>query len=678
LGIFKLHCPWPPSGDQPEAIEALSAGLAEGLQSQMLVGVTGSGKTFTIANAIARMDRPVLVIAHNKTLAAQLYTEFKTFFPENAVHYFVSYYDYYQPEAYVPAHDLYIEKDASINERIEKLRLATTKSLIERRDVIVVASVSCIYGLGKKKAYEEAVFGFKVGEIWRRRDFFESLLRNYYQRNDQTLEPGLFRVKGDIVEIFPAYSDTALRILFDDTRIERITEIEPVSGKVVQGKEQALLFPAQHYVTTREQIRRAMEEIENEMEEQVNLLTLEGRLLEAQRLQERTRYDMEMLSEVGYCSGIENYSRHLEGRPEGEPPGTLLDFFPPDFIMIIDESHITLPQIRGMYNGDRSRKETLVRYGFRLPSSLDNRPLKWEEFKGYMKQVIFVSATPGDWETSISSKVVEQLVRPTGVMDPEVFVVEAKNQVDDLIGRLSDLNRRNERALVTTLTKRSAEDLAEYLAEVGLKVRYIHSELDTFERADLIKALRTGSVQVLVGVNLLREGLDLPEVSLVAILDADREGFLRSHRSLIQMIGRAARNIGGTVILYADTMNESIRKAVEETLRRREVQRAYNERLGITPRTIFKEIVGILPGELTGPGGSDRVASDAKTRSFNRSTLEEMMWKAVEKLDFEEAARIRDLLQANQEGVIESGSSDRRPRSKGTQSKKRYRRSSQG
>ena len=678
MGIFSLHCPWPPSGDQPEAIEALSAGLAEGLALQTLVGVTGSGKTFTIANAVAGLDRPVLVIAHNKTLAAQLYTEFKTFFPENAVHYFVSYYDYYQPEAYVPAHDLYIEKDASINERIEKLRLATTKSLIERRDVIVVASVSCIYGLGKKKAYEEAVFGFRVGESWKRRDFFEALLRNYYQRNDQVLEPGLFRVKGDIVDIFPAYSDTAIRILFDDARIERIDEIEPVSGKVLQRKEQTLLFPAQHYVTTKEQILRAMKAIESEMEEQVELFKAEGKLLEAQRLQERTRYDMEMLSEVGYCSGIENYSSHLEERPAGEPPGTLLDFFPPDFLLVIDESHITLPQIRGMYNGDRSRKETLVRYGFRLPSSLDNRPLKWEEFKTYMNQVIFVSATPGDWEKGVSSKVVEQLVRPTGVMDPEVLVVGAKNQVDDLIGRLSALDRLNERALVTTLTKRSAEDLAEYLSEAGLKVRYIHSELDTFERADLIKALRTGEVHVLVGVNLLREGLDLPEVSLVAILDADREGFLRSHRSLIQMIGRAARNIAGMVILYADTMNESIRKAVEETRRRREVQHAYNESRGITPRTIFKEIVDILPGELVGPGGSDRVAQDGKPRYVDRAALEEMMWKAVEKLDFEEAARIRDYLQSNEGGVIESGSPHRRPGSKGTQSKKRFRRSSQG
>ena len=679
MGVFKLHCPWPPSGDQPEAIESLTEGLEKGLQMQTLVGVTGSGKTFTIANAVSRLNRPVLVIAHNKTLAAQLYTEFKTFFPENAVHYFVSYYDYYQPEAYVPAHDLYIEKDASINERIEKLRLATTKSLIERKDVIVVASVSCIYGLGKKKAYEEAVFGFRVGERWKRRLFFESLLSNYYQRNDQSLEPGLFRVKGDVVEIFPAYSDTALRILFDEEQIERITEIEPVTGKVVGGKEQALLFPAKHYVTTREQILSAREAIETEMEEQVRLFTVEGKLLEAQRLKERTRYDMEMLSEVGYCSGIENYSRHLEGRTPGEPPGTLLDFFPPGFIMVIDESHITLPQIRGMYNGDRSRKETLVRYGFRLPSSLDNRPLKWEEFKGYMNQVVFVSATPGDWETSVSSKVVEQLVRPTGVMDPEIFVVEAKNQVDDLIGRLAALDNLRERALVTTLTKRSAEDLAEHLAEAGFKVRYIHSELDTFERADLIKALRKGEVNVLVGVNLLREGLDLPEVSLVAILDADREGFLRSHRSLIQMIGRAARNIEGTVVLYADTMNESIRKAVEETRRRREVQRAYNESRGITPRTVFKEVVGILPGELSGQdSGTEPDNSDGKCRAIDRASLEEMMWKAVEKLDFEEAARIRDLLQNNQGGVIESGPSYRRPGSKGTQSKKRFRRHSEG
>lgn len=677
MGIFKLNCPWPPAGDQPQAIEALSQGLAKGFPMQTLVGVTGSGKTYTVANVIARFDRPVLVLAHNKTLAAQLYTEFKTFFPENEVHYFVSYYDYYQPEAYVPAHDLYIEKDASINERIERLRLATTKALIERRDVIVVASVSCIYGLGKKKAYEEAVFGFKVGEQWTRRDFFQSLLGNYYQRNDSVLEPAKFRVRGDVVEVFPAYSDTALRIFFDDRSIDRIDEIEPVSGKVLRRKEQALIFPAQHYVTTKENIARALQAIESELEEQLARMTAEGRFLEAQRLRERTRYDMEMLAQVGYCSGIENYSRHLEGREPGEPPGTLLDFFPPDFIMVIDESHITIPQIRGMYNGDRSRKETLVRYGFRLPSSLDNRPLKWEEFRGYMKQVIFVSATPGDWETNHSSQVVEQLIRPTGVVDPEVVVVEAKNQVDDLIERLSALDRNRERALVTTLTKRSAEDLAEYLSEAGLNVRYIHSELDTFERADLLKHLRLGEIQVLVGVNLLREGLDLPEVSLVAILDADREGFLRSHRSLIQMIGRAARNIAGTVVLYADTMNDSIRKAVEETQRRREIQRTYNESRGITPRTILKEVVGILPGGVEEKEGETAGFSETESlRSEDRSILEEKMWEAVERLDFEEAARIRDLLASDGKGDLKGGPSHRRAGSKGTQSEKHFRRTS--
>ncbi len=678
MGLFRIHSPWPPAGDQPEAIETLFQGVSEKIPFQTLVGVTGSGKTYTVANVISRLDRPVLVIAHNKTLAAQLYTEFKTFFPENAVHYFVSYYDYYQPEAYMPAHDLYIEKDASINERIEKLRLATTKSLLERRDVIVVASVSCIYGLGKKKAYEEAVFSFKVGENWKRREFFEALLRNYYQRNDIALEPGAFRVKGDVVEIFPAYSDTVLRVLFNDEEIERISELDPVSGNVILGKDRAVLFPAQHYVTTKEQIRSAMASIESEMEEQVRLFTEEGRLLEAQRLKERTRYDMEMLSEVGYCSGIENYSRHLEGRPEGEPPGTLIDFFPPDFLMVIDESHITLPQIRGMYNGDRSRKETLVRYGFRLPSSMDNRPLKWEEFMTYMRQVIFVSATPGDWETTASSRIVEQVVRPTGVLDPEVFVVEARNQVDDLVGRLFEIARRNERALVTTLTKRSAEDLAEHFSEANLKVRYIHSELDTFERADLIKALRKGDINVLVGVNLLREGLDLPEVALVAILDADREGFLRSHRSLIQMIGRAARNISGTVILYADSLNDSIRKAVEETARRREIQRAFNESHGIVPRTVVKDVVGILPEELTGQDSGKTDPGSGKPGIVDRATLEENMWKAVERLDFEEAARIRDMLQGKGEGVIERGPSHRRARSKRAQPKERFRRPAEG
>lgn len=504
-------------------------------------------------------------------------------------------------------------------------------------------------------------------------------MRNYYQRNDLVLEPGTFRVKGDTVEIYPAYSDSALRILFDDDRIERITEFEPLSGKVSIEKKQAVLFPAQHYVTTKEQILESMKAIEEEMELQAELFASQGKLLEAQRIRERTRYDMEMLSEVGYCSGIENYSRHLEGRNPGEPPGTLLDFFPPDFLMVIDESHITLPQIRGMYNGDRSRKETLVQYGFRLPSSLDNRPLKWEEFKEYMNQVIFVSATPGDWETGVSSRVVEQLVRPTGVMDPEIHVVEAKNQVDDLIARLAELQSSHERALVTTLTKRSAEDLAEYLSEAGLKVRYIHSELDTFERADLIKALRTGSVEVLVGVNLLREGLDLPEVSLVAIMDADREGFLRSHRSLIQMIGRAARNVAGTVILYADSMNDSIRKAVNETRRRREIQGAYNKSHGITPRTVKKEVVGILPEELTPGEGEESVSAGGKPRVYDPARLEEMMWKAVERLDFEEAARIRDMIRVvNGEGVTDSGSSHCRPGGKGAQPKKRFRRSPKG
>ena len=631
---FVMQAPWPPAGDQPKAIEALVDGLNRAYRFQTLMGVTGSGKTFTIANVIAAVQRPTLVIAHNKTLAAQLYSEFKEFFPHNAVHYFVSYYDYYQPEAYVPEHDLYIEKDASINERIEKLRLATTKSLLERRDVIVVASVSCIYGLGKRKAYEEVVMRFSAGEQWGRRRFMEKLLENYYVRNDLVLEPGNFRVRGDVIEVYPAYSDSALRIAFFDDEIETIEEFDPLTGKRIERKERAAIYPAQHYVTSSAAIADALLAIEEELKLRVAQLQSEGKLVEAQRLEARTRYDMEMMAEVGYCSGIENYSRYLDGRAPGEPPGTLLDFFPHDFLMVIDESHITVPQIQGMYNGDRARKETLVAHGFRLPSCLDNRPLRWEEFMQYMRQVIFTSATPGDWELEVSSQVVEQIVRPTGVLDPVVEVVPAKNQVDDLIDKLRSVVEKGERALVTTLTKRSAEDMAEYLADLGFKVRYIHSELDTFERAEAIRDLRMGEISVLVGVNLLREGLDLPEVTLVAILDADREGFLRSGRSLIQMIGRAARNTASTVVLYADEETGGLRRAVEETRRRRKIQERYNEEHGIVPETIKKAVVSFLPSDLKPSSFIGKKTSARESlEEVSIAELERIMWEAVERLD---------------------------------------------
>ena len=555
---FKLVAPFGLSGDQPQAVEKLVRGFRErdGMR-QTLLGVTGSGKTFTMANVIAELNRPTLVMAHNKTLAAQLYSEFKEFFPENSVNYFVSYYDYYQPEAYIPASDVYIEKDSSVNERIEKLRLATTKSLLERRDVIVVASVSCIYGLGKRKNYEDAIFRFAQGERWERRAFMLRLIENYYERNDVSLVPGTFRSRGETMEIFPAYSDTALRISFFDDEIERIDEIDPVSGKSLLRKEKVGIFPSQHYVTSTDAIQRAAGVIEQEMEECCARFTSEGKYLEAERLKMRTKYDLEMLLEVGYCSGIENYSRYLDGREEGDPPGTLLDFFPRDALFFIDESHMTLPQVRGMYNGDRARKEVLVQHGFRLPSCLDNRPLRWDEYEPALKNALFISATPGDYEFEHSDHVVEQLIRPTGIPDPEVEVHKATGQVDDLLAEIRPIVDRGERVLVSTLTKRSAEDLAEYMAELGIKVRYIHSELDTFERAELLRDLRLGVFAVLVGVNLLREGIDLPEVSLVAILDADREGYLRAHRSLIQMIGRAARNSAGKVILYADRITDS-------------------------------------------------------------------------------------------------------------------------
>jgi excinuclease ABC subunit B len=666
---FVLHSEWPPAGDQPEAIETLTGGLLRGDRFQTLLGVTGSGKTFTMANVIANVNRPTLILAHNNTLAAQLYSEFKLFFPENAVHYFVSYYDYYQPEAYIPSSDTYIEKDASVNDRIERLRLAATKALVERRDVLVVASVSCIYGLGKRENYESAIFPFAEGERWEHRVFMQRLLENYYERNDQVLETGKFRVRGDTIEIFPAYDENCIRVTFFDDEIERIDLINPVTGKAVEHLSEASIFPAQHYVTQTDSIERSKPLIEAELERMVDRFTQEGKLLEAQRITMRTRYDLEMLTEVGYCSGIENYSRYLDGREEGDPPGTLVDFFPDDFLLVVDESHITLPQVRGMFNGDRARKVVLVDNGFRLPSCLDNRPLEWHEFEAKMRTAVFVSATPGDYEVNNSAGLVEQVIRPTGVVDPEVEILPATGQVDDLIERLRGVTEKGDRALVLTLTKKSSEDLAEYLRELKFKVKYIHSELNTFERAELIRDLRKGDIQVLVGINLLREGMDLPEVSLVAILDADREGYLRSHRSLIQIMGRAARNVDSKVYLYADNETESIRKSVEETRRRRQKQLDFNELHGIVPHNIEKEVISLLPPELQEAYAMGYGASDAKEEAgkpaLSIKELERAMWEAVEKLDFERAALLRDMIAGGGGSVSKSekpSSSKRRRR----------------
>ena len=591
-----------------------------------------------------------MVLAHNKTLAAQLYSEFKNFFPENAVRYFVSYYDYYQPEAYIPSSDTYIEKDASINDRIERLRLAATKALIERKDVIVIASVSCIYGLGLKETYEEAIISFKVNERIDQRDFLTRLVGNYYERGDY-VEPGKFRVRGDTVEIFPAYEENScVRVTFFDDEIERIDITEPLTGHVIETVNEASIFPAQHYVTQTDAIERSTPLILQELAKIEKDFTDKGKLIEAQRIKSRTHYDLEMLQETGYCSGIENYSVYLDGRQHGEPPGTLIDFFPEDYICIVDESHITLPQVRGMYNGDRARKKSLVENGFRLPSCLDNRPLEWHEFEDRMRQAIFVSATPGDYELKTSQLVAEQIIRPTGIPDPEVEIAPARTQIDDLVDKLREIVKNNERALVLTLTKRSSEDLADYLKELKFRVKYIHSELNTFERAELIRDLRSGKIHVLVGINLLREGMDLPEVTLVAILDADREGYLRSYRSLIQIMGRAARNVDSKILLYADEITDSIRIAVDETKRRREKQIAFNKAHDITPVSITKDVSDLLPPELSAAFDKDNDNKDSSQRNkkliknLSISELERLMWEAVEKLDFERAAMIRDII----------------------------------
>lgn len=645
---FELVAPFAPTGDQPEAIEALLEGLNLGYHKQTLLGVTGSGKTFTMANLIAKANRPALIFEPNKTLAAQLYSEFKAFFPNNAVEYFVSYYDYYQPEAYVAQTDTYIEKDAQINETIEKLRHSATASLLERRDVIIIASVSCIYGLGSPEFYRNEVLNLRPGQEIERDDVLRKLIEIQYERNDIDFKRGAFRVRGDCVEVMPAStSDTGIRIEFFGDEIDRISEFENLTGKVLGEREHVAIYPNTHYVTAPEYLDIAIEAIETELEGRLDELKAQGKLLEAQRLEQRTRYDIEMLREVGYCSGVENYSQPLSGREPGSTPDTLLDFFPKDFITFIDESHVAVPQIGGMFAGDRSRKENLVAHGFRLPSALDNRPLHFEEFEDKVRQTIYVSATPGDYELEQSEQVVEQIIRPTGLLDPPIEVCPIKGQIDDLLDRVHERIDRDERVLVTTLTKRMAEDLTNYLVNAGVAARYLHSEIKALERMDILRDLRLGEFDVLVGINLLREGLDLPEVSLVAIIDADKEGFLRSERSMIQTIGRAARNAGGEVVMYADRMTGSMQRAIEETERRREIQMAYNSAHGIVPKTVRKDVradIAVLKGtEDEAPQYLTReVPQDAKGRKQHLLLLEKAMKDAAKNLEFEIAAELRD------------------------------------
>src|SRR6476620_7877740 len=653
MPALEMKSPLKPTGDQPTAIEKLVAGIETGYKHQTLLGVTGSGKTFTMANLIERLQRPALVLAHNKTLAAQLYSEFKEFFPDNAVEYFVSYYDYYQPEAYVPAQDLYIEKDSSINDEIDRLRHAATASLFARRDVIIVASVSCIYGIGSPQLYREQIQLFKVGDWVDRQDVFRKLVGMQYRRNDSTLGRGTFRARGEVLEIYPAYAESAFRIQLFGDEIEAIQHFDPLTGEILDVIDHVSVWPASHYVVKEETMERAVDEIEREMRNQVAHFEEHGKQLEAHRLQQRTRYDMEMMRELGFCPGIENYSRILDGRPPGSPPYTLIDYFPDDFVLFVDESHQTIPQLGGMYEGDFSRKSTLVDFGFRLPSAVDNRPLKFDEFLDRVKQMVLVSATPGPWERAESSRVVEQIVRPTGIVDPEVEVRETKNQIDDLMNEVRVRAEKDERVLVTTLTKKMAEDLTEYLLEHGFRVRYLHSEVDTLERIQIIRELRLGEYDVLVGVNLLREGLDLPEVSLVAILDADKEGFLRGETSLIQTIGRAARNVDGTVVMYADKRTAAMEAAIGETERRRAIQLAYNEEHGITAASIVKgvsDIAEFLQAEGKTPKGRRRserkkIKTDDMSHSDLEKTiveLEEEMLAAADELRFEYAARLRD------------------------------------
>lgn len=646
---FVLKADYKATGDQPEAIKELVDGLNQGLREQTLLGVTGSGKTFTMARVIEEVQRPTLVMAPNKTLAGQLYSEFKHYFPDNAVEYFISYYDYYQPEAYVPHTDTYIEKDSSINDEIDKLRHSATASLLERRDVIIVASVSCIYGLGAPEDYYALAVSLRPQMKISRDEVLKRLVDIQYERNETTFFRGNFRVRGDVVEIFPASSsDRALRVEFFGDEVDRIIEFNPMTGEVFGRQIHAMIFPASHFVTTRERMLEAAGEIEEELNGQIDHFKNEGKLLEAQRIAQRTRYDLEMIKEVGYCKGIENYSRYITGRASGEPPYTLMDFFPRDMLLFMDESHISVPQVRGMFEGDRSRKQNLVNYGFRLPSALDNRPLKFDEFDAKINQVVFVSATPGDYEIGKSGQVAEQIIRPTGLMDPEIEIRPTLNQIDDLMKEIRGVVSKGYRVLVTTLTKRMAEDLCDYLSDTGIKVRYLHSDIDALERLDILRELRAGVFDVLVGINLLREGLDLPEVALVAILDADKEGFLRSERSLIQTIGRAARNAEGRVLMYGDRITPSMRAALDETARRREIQAAYNREHNITPETIKKAVYDAIEATIAeDPGqyrkeGFDGLSREEKQRLALEMELE--MYKAAENLDFERAAQLRDTI----------------------------------
>ena len=647
---FHVVSEYSPSGDQPEAIEALAAGIENGLDEQTLLGVTGSGKTYTMAKVIERIQRPTLVLAHNKTLAAQLFSEFREFFPDNAVEYFVSYYDYYQPEAYVPSTDTYIEKDASTNEEIDRLRLSATASLLERRDVLVVASVSCIYGLGEPEDFGKMMVPVRVGLEIARDELIKRLIEIRYERNDIAFERNMIRVRGDTVEVWPAYyKDSAIRIEFFGDEVDRVSEINPVTGEVIRRLTNMPIFPASHYTTPKEKLQRAVKEIRRECDERVAYFKSQDKFLEAQRIEQRTSFDIEMINELGYCSGIENYSRIISGRAPGSAPMTLLDYFPKDFVLFVDESHVTLPQVRAMYRGDRARKETLVEYGFRLPSAFDNRPLKFEEFQQRIGQAVYVSATPGEYERERSGQIVEQIIRPTGLLDPEVSVRPVEGQIDDLMDEIKARIAKNERTLVTTLTKRMAEDLSAYLSANGVKCRYMHHDIGAIERMEIIRDLRLGEFDVLVGINLLREGLDLPEVSLVAILDADKEGFLRSETSLIQTIGRAARNAGGLVIMYADTVTPSMRAAIDETARRRAKQDAYNRAHGIVPRTIIKSVRGLLePEEEQGRKGrgarTDGVKMTAAERREEIARLEKKMREAAKMLEFEYAALLRDQL----------------------------------